>query len=195
MYRKKGWLERSRDIRIFKLAPRASIFHPFNIFYNCDNEQLSDHGVTFLYLQQSLALQDLQTNVSRVNYYGHQLAFRILKIHSAYKFQNHPSMITCTTISNFSMLHTHSTLCEWPCTLSHSRWGQPAVSLSSNRIQWTSMNLNEASFFDLTATKNTDLSSHGRIRHVSQSLGSYIPDWWWTSISQWSRKVLCMENE
>ena len=89
-----------------KLAPRASIFHPFNIFYNCDNEQLSDHGVTFLYLQQSLALQDLQTNVSRVNYYGHQWAFRILKIHSAYKFQNHPSMITCTTISNFSMLHT-----------------------------------------------------------------------------------------
>lgn len=35
-------MERSGEIMIFKLAPRASIFHPFNIFYNCDNEQLSD---------------------------------------------------------------------------------------------------------------------------------------------------------
>ena len=80
---KKGWLEGAGVIRIYKLASKKGLHLPSLQYIltsrdNCDNDQLADlmhtgfpakthllsPPVTFLCLQQSLALQDvLQTNV------------------------------------------------------------------------------------------------------------------------------------
>ena len=123
--RRDGW-KGAGDIRIYKLASkkglhlpsRDNIFlHPVtivtmsnfptsNAYWSSSKNTLTQSTSHIPMLAAKPSPPRCPPNKCLNKVRGHQLAFRILKIHSAYKFQNHPSMITCKSISDFSMLHT-----------------------------------------------------------------------------------------